>query len=154
LLRLINAARLAPLEELLAEVRSGAPVSSGAARGASAGAVDSGMSRGVFQAPASARAPQVAPTDHSMGAIDGGRGLSVELKVNKPVLYNETRHTERTAPSVVAQSFGTSAPSAAVSSASVAAEEFPDDVAAPNVELIGIATEQVAEIKEAIQSQQ
>src|SRR5262250_1457098 len=73
LLRLINAARLAPLEELLAEVRSGAPVSSGAARGASAGAVDSEMSRGVFQAPASPRAPQVAPTDHSMGAIDAGR---------------------------------------------------------------------------------
>jgi DNA polymerase-3 subunit gamma/tau len=41
LLRLINAARLAPLEELLAEVRSGAPVASGASAGGTRSAVSS-----------------------------------------------------------------------------------------------------------------
>src|SRR5436305_1568690 len=45
LLRLINAARLAPLEELMAEVRSGAPVASGAGAGGSRGAAG-GRSRG------------------------------------------------------------------------------------------------------------
>src|SRR5258705_2038987 len=56
LLRLINAARLAPLEELLAEVRSGTP----------GGATRSGMARGA--APGITSAPAAAPTTSSFTA--------------------------------------------------------------------------------------
>ena len=78
LLRLINAARLAPLEELLADVRSGAPVSSsGTTRGATASS-QSGLRREPSAAPASF----------------AGSSLTVERTAQRSASYTDTVQTQ------------------------------------------------------------
>jgi DNA polymerase-3 subunit gamma/tau len=138
LLRLINAKRLAPMEELLAELRSGAPVgttSSSAARSSSAAtAATAGASKAPAM-PGFSAAPQTSPHPY------------------KPI---------------AAPSFAAAAAAAAPARAEAQiapSEEPPTAVAAapadktpiekdPETRLDGITKEQVAEIKTAIQAQQ
>ena len=119
LLRLINAARLAPLEELLAEVRTGAPAiatSAGASRGASA-APQMRTVAPTFAPGASATAPHRAESTHA------------------PV-SPRTETFARTSPAPTAD---------------LAAQP---EQASPPIQALGLAGEQVAEIKAAVQSQQ
>jgi DNA polymerase-3 subunit gamma/tau len=130
LLRLINASRLAPLEELLAEVRGGAPASgTGAAssRGATATAAalpalprrDATASSAPFAA-----APKI-PARERVGAVPA-----------------RTEERQPAAPRAVA------APQQPPQS------EEPQTAAPLAAQVSGITEEQVAEIKQAIQAQQ
>jgi DNA polymerase-3 subunit gamma/tau len=131
LLRLINAARLAPLEELLSELKSGAP----------SGGTNSGMARGAAQSASSV------PTrfGSSPGAATG-LGTSAFAPTAK----------------VSPASFAAAAPAPAIVSQSAAVknevvEETPLASTKSNgaaTQVSGIAMEQVAEIKSAIQVQQ
>jgi DNA polymerase-3 subunit gamma/tau len=122
LLRLINAARLAPLEELLAELRTGAPAvatSAGASRGASAAAAP--------------RMQTAAPTS--------------------------TPSTATTAPHRAEGAYATVSPQrtdifASTSSAAAAGHAIEPEQTSSPVQATGLAIEQVAEIKAAIQLQQ
>jgi DNA polymerase III subunit gamma/tau len=124
LLRLINASRLAPLEELLAEVRGGAPVSSATLGSSRITTAASGA------APALRDAPSVSPASFPAPKIAASAPPA-------PVLNGSTAQFQDAQPK-------TDAPR----DASPAAPES----SAPLVS--GITDEQVAEIKEAIQSQQ
>jgi DNA polymerase III subunit gamma/tau len=124
LLRLINASRLAPLEELLAEVRGGAPVSSATLGSSRITTAASGA------APALRDAPSVSPASFPAPKIAASAPPA-------PVLNGSTAQFQYAQPK-------TDAPR----DASPAAPES----SAPFVS--GITDEQVAEIKEAIQSQQ
>jgi DNA polymerase-3 subunit gamma/tau len=149
LLRLINAQRLAPMEELLAELRSGSP----------AGAATSGAMRSsASAAPTFAAAVPQAPTVRSFSPAPA------------------TSFTP--APRIATPSFGTSAaaaaaparaeiktapapPAAAEPPASVATSPEPEreieatpETATSETRPTGITPEQVAEIKTAIQAQQ
>ncbi len=119
LLRLINAARLAPLEELLAEVRGGvsaAGASAGASRGVSAAPrIESPSSAGV----ASTVAPQRVSTASAAPALP--RANSVSTPAPQPA------RAEMPAP--------------------------PEQRSVP-IQVSGLSSEQVAEIKAAIQAQQ
>ena len=148
LLRLINAQRLAPMEELLAELRSGAPASA-----ASSG----GMRSSVTAAPALS-APQAAPI----------RGFSPAPQA----VFGPTAHP---APLLAQRSTPSFSPAAAAA-APARSEIKPAPTAAPSaepaaivdasfeseaeIELIaetraeGITPEQVEEIKTSIQAQQ
>ncbi len=132
LLRLINASRLAPLEELLAELRSGAPGS-----GVGAGVARSAAQAGASLTPAKSAAPNFA------AAIPAQP--KPEMKAQFP--------SPRVAPA--------SAPAATVAaSAEVqqAAEAEESTISGRNngaeAQAIGISQEHVAEIKKAIQAQQ
>jgi DNA polymerase-3 subunit gamma/tau len=152
LLRLINAQRLAPMEELLAELRSGSPAGVASA---------SGMRSNASTAPTfAAAAPQASPARSSYAA-------------SAP----QTTFAPPT-PRITTPSFGTSAAAAAAPAraeiktapASPAVAESPATVSAapeskPETEAFaetatsetkatGITPEQVAEIKTAIQAQQ
>jgi DNA polymerase-3 subunit gamma/tau len=132
LLRLINASRLAPLEELLAELKSGAPgsTSAGTAR-AGSGAVPQG-----HQAmPASAAASF--PTPPRTGA------QASAAAVTTPARHEMSQHS----------------PSVPESAPPSSAHSTSPDVKAANggkapIRVSGISLEQVAEIKSAIQAQQ
>jgi DNA polymerase-3 subunit gamma/tau len=134
LLRLINAARLAPLEELLAEV------SGGAARGNVAG----GAVRSV--------APLSSATPRSAAAID----FAAENRAEPSAVASTTLRTEARAAAQSANGFG-------VGSAAAPALKKTGGIAAPSAAesnvvtaLVaqGLSVEQVAEIKTAIQTQQ
>jgi DNA polymerase-3 subunit gamma/tau len=146
LLRLINAARLAPLEELLAEVRVGAPTSG-------AGAVNSRATTATVGAiPAQPRreasAPQAAPAVPFAGAPRNS--------------MNDTAPAERLH---AQQQIGSGQPGMAVP---LAAMPAPPRLAVPQespsgaqpegatlaAQVSGITGEQLAEIKQAIQAQQ
>jgi DNA polymerase III subunit gamma/tau len=133
LLRLINAARLAPLEELLAELKSGVPTgtSTGTARASSA-ALPQARPASLPTAPAFApRPPRSAPS---------------AVSTSTPAPRRETSP----------QAFPAPLPSAPVA---VAATAPSTEFKAPNgntreVRVSGISQEQVADIKSAIQAQQ
>jgi DNA polymerase-3 subunit gamma/tau len=130
LLRLINASRLAPLEELLAEVRSGTPASGAGA----------GSSRATAAAPASIPAaprrevpPPPAPVAYAQ------KDPKIEPA---PVVYARTEQRESTSersPAVTPQPAQSAQPHATTPIPAQAS---------------GITDEQVAEIKQAIQAQQ
>ncbi len=136
LLRLINAKRLAPMEELLAELRSGVAV----------GAAGSGAARSSSASAASTTAAPQAPAARSFSAAA------------------QTSFTP--SQRIAAASFAAAAAAPALESTKLAApQELPAAVAAtvdaePAIEndhetrVDGITGEQVAEIKAAIQSQQ
>ncbi|HET9994382.1 MAG TPA: DNA polymerase III subunit gamma/tau [Candidatus Acidoferrum sp.] len=133
LLRLINASRLAPLEELLAEIKSGAP-------GSGAGA---GISRSAAAA-TSAYSPAVKSSAPSLGATLPPVGKS-DLKTDFP--------SRSAAPASIA--------AAPIPSAAAVVNETQEQItAAPAkgngaaTQAIGITQEQMAEIKAAIQAQQ
>jgi len=138
LLRLINAARLAPLEELLAELKSGLPgnsAGSGAARGATAAT--------AFAPPPKSTAPSLV----------------------SPIVQSPRMETRTPSPSAFAATTATAIASAAPAVAPAAAlatdeklEKEEKIVAAKNnggtAQAIGISQEHVAEIKAGVQAQQ
>jgi DNA polymerase III subunit gamma/tau len=148
LLRLINASRLAPLEELLAEVRGGAPAggtSAGAARATSAAAIPALPRR---EATLAAPVPFAATPRNSMSGT-------------APAMASRMEQTSAARPDAAPPSarVGGGQPEAAVPQQQSAQPEViahnPRDgaeVAVPQAS--GISDQQVAQIKEAIQAQQ
>jgi DNA polymerase-3 subunit gamma/tau len=131
LLRLINASRLAPLEELLAEVRSGAPAGGTSASAARAHATTArtafipAVPPHVAATPPAPLAAPAAPANERM-ASESGRTEQHPLAAQREVA----------APRQLSQS------------------PEPALAAPPAAQLSGITEEQVAEIKQTIQAQQ
>lgn len=132
LLRLINAARLAPLEELLAELKSGAP-----------GSTSTGTARASSSAPPQARTatlpavPAFTPTPRSTPSAAPPSALAPRTETNSQTLSTPLPSTP---------------PPVATTTSST-------EIKAPNgntreIRVSGISQEQVAEIKSAIQAQQ
>jgi DNA polymerase III subunit gamma/tau len=157
LLRLVNAARLAPLEELLAETRSGSKVGSG-------GAVGGGGKTPAGASSFSARTASASAGGFGVGSIDaetdGLGGL-------KPGAYiPEAAPQVAAANSFAAGGNFAGSGAAAVAPALSPAANVPAETPAPATEVpavaeakkeigtLGIEAAQVAEIKTAIQSQQ
>jgi DNA polymerase III subunit gamma/tau len=145
LLRLINASRLAPLEELLAEVRSGVPVSAGVGA--------------VATRTASATTPvAVAPRREASPALAAPVPFAAAPRTfattppNAPVpIRAERAPLPAVAPAIVPSATETPAPFP--KSAEINADSSPANSATPTP-ASGLSEEQVAEIKSAIQSQQ
>src|SRR6267143_1516184 len=132
LLRLINASRLAPLEELLAELKSGMP--------------GSGMNTGV----AGSAAPAGASTTSARSAAPSfAAGIPAQPKAETKTQFSSPFAAQASAPPA------TIATSAEVKQA-VEAEEsgIPAKGNGATAQAIGISQEHVAEIKAAIQAQQ
>jgi DNA polymerase-3 subunit gamma/tau len=138
LLRLINASRLAPLEELLAELKSGVPGGStgaGAARGATAAAAFA-PSAGI--ATQSVAAPMSQPRNVEAGmpwsppfaTARGASAAAAPTVVPTAIPPSAERRPEKQEPIAAAKTNGATA------------------------EAIGISQENVAEIKTAVQAQQ
>jgi DNA polymerase-3 subunit gamma/tau len=130
LLRLINAARLAPLEELLAELKSGATVSG----------VNPGISRGA------AAAAALAPTPKS--ALPGFSGTAPVQSASKAPLPSAIKASS------AAAAVRTSAQSAVGTGVKEEESEEPAKSNGAAIQSIGITAEQVTEIRAAIQAQQ
>ena len=126
LLRLINAGRLAPLEELLAELKSGAPsgTSAGTAR-ASSGALPQARQATPLMVPAFTPPPRSAPPIASTST-------AVSRIETNPQAPSAPAQVETTAPPETKAANGN----------------------AKEIRVSGISQEQVAEIKNAIQAQQ
>jgi DNA polymerase III subunit gamma/tau len=137
LLRLINASRLAPLEELLADLRGGVPASvgAGASRGASPAPVPLGPRRDALLA-----APMAfAPVPRGVGSASvAPTPLRTETKpqAESPAVASSTSGSPRTMETTPAQETSLAPGAPAVAQAS------------------GLTSEQVVEIKTAIQAQQ
>ena len=155
LLRLINAQRLAPMEELLAELRSGAAATSsgsGATRGSAAFAAPAVAPQAAparsFSAPPAPQTTFVAPPPRiatpSFGTSAAAAPARAEIKA-APV-EAPTREEIKTAPASEAAAVlaPASEPETEVTTATATAETIAS----------GITREQVAEIKTAIQGQQ
>ena len=138
LLRLINASRLAPLEELLTELRSGAPggsASVGTARGASAAT--------AFSPAAKSAAPSL--------ATPAPQPPKVEAKMQFPsALAATAAASPSAAPAFVPATASRKAEERVEKEENIAASKTSGAAA----EAIGISQEQVAEIKAEIQTQQ
>ncbi len=153
LLRLINAARLAPLEELMAEVRSGTPATStsGSARSATAASTSSAPTKRELPSALASPSPFTPPPRASAAAA--GASSSPQ-----PVPF---RPAERT-PSSSSSALAAPAPTPIASRpATVTApiEDGADDSDSSNssskaAPATGLSEEQVAEVKATIQSQQ
>ena len=138
LLRLINASRLAPLEELLAELKSGVP-------GGSTGA---GAARGATAAAAFAPTAKIA-TQSVVAPMSQPRNVETGMPSSSPFA------TARGASAAAAPAVT----SAAVPPSAEGRPEKQEPIAAAKAngtaaEAIGISQENVAEIKTAIQAQQ
>ncbi len=155
LLRLVNAARLAPLEELLAELGTRAPGKAGggsAPRSAAPGGSEP-------QLPSFRRATTSAGTADRTAAPAKAAGAPAEKgTVERTASASaagpaEVNLQKSEAPAVVASAFGAGAAAAPARepevTVAVAKEETRAEVAAT-----GLSTEQVVEIKSAIQAQQ
>jgi DNA polymerase III subunit gamma/tau len=142
LLRLINASRLAPLEELLAEVRSGVPtagIGSDSPRGMSATPIAVATRRDAAPAPGAAVPfAAVSPASRSLPASPSG--APAPIRSERPPAPAFVPALER-------------APSISKSADVDLAPAVPDQAAAPP-SASGLTDEQVAEIKSNIQSQQ
>jgi DNA polymerase III gamma/tau subunit len=129
LLRLINASRLAPLEELLAEVRSGAAVSGTSAASsrtttAAPASVPAAPRREVSAPPAPTAAPRI-PASEPVPTVPA------RTEERQPRAAREAAASQK------------------------AQENAQPQIAAPSTaQISGITDEQVAEIKQAIQAQQ
>jgi DNA polymerase-3 subunit gamma/tau len=145
LLRLINASRLAPLEELLAEVRSGAPGSAGAGAGATRTAP---ATTPVAVAPRREASPAfVAPVPFTAAPR-----TFVAPPPSAPVPIRAERAPQpAAAPAIVP--IAMEAPAPFPKSAEVIADSSSAQ-SAISTTASGLSEEQVAEIKSAIQSQQ
>jgi len=156
LLRLINAARLAPLEELMAELKNGAPVGAavgGDGRSASASSLPAMPRReaSVSSAP-SVAAPAWQPAPQKPASSSVFSAPRVESKPERSSGFREASSSEANA-SVAVASPTVTAPMR------VKAEENEEEPAPTNGHTIatradGITGEQVAEIKTTIQAQQ
>jgi DNA polymerase III subunit gamma/tau len=162
LLRLVNAARLAPLEELLAELngsangrasggsapRSATPSGSApqlSSRTASAGGSSATATRSATEyAPAaiSENASSAAPL-HPAGQAETGRYINEVQTESRPVPVTTN-----------AFAVGSSAAAAAPARKPVETIAASNEEAKPNIVATGLTVEQVAEIKSTIQSQQ
>jgi len=130
LLRLINASRLAPLEELLAEVRSGAPISG----------TGTASSRTATVAPASIPVPP----RRDVSAAPAPSATTSRVPAAEPVPVAHGKMEERES---AAERWG-----AATQQPSQSAQ--PQATAPTPAQASGITDEQVSEIKQAIQAQQ
>ena len=138
LLRLINASRLAPLEELLAELKSGVP-SSGAGRGTARGAT---VATGFAPTPKTPTRSVVAPMSQHR---------KTEAEMQSPSPFAQARGaTAATAPAVAPTAVPPSAEGRAEKEETIATAKTNGATA----EAIGISQENVAEIKTMIQAQQ
>jgi DNA polymerase-3 subunit gamma/tau len=162
LLRLINAARLAPLEELMAELKSGAPAGSGAsaARGASASSLPA-PPRKEFSADAtspfaSPPAPQTAPRTFAPPVRSAAENFGSSASSASPFESKPQRVSSFSAPATKPKAAVSTATAAAPSAKTeIAAEEAaPTSSHASSTRADGITLEQVMEIKSAIQAQQ
>jgi DNA polymerase III subunit gamma/tau len=151
LLRLINAQRLAPMEELLAELRGGAAATSSG----------SGATRGSAAFAAPAVAPQAAPA-RSFSAAPAPRTTfaAPPSRIATPSFGTSAAAAAATAPTR-AEIKIVAAPPAAETAATISTtpESEPEteasmESAAADTRASGITQEQVAEIKTAIQAQQ
>jgi len=148
LLRLINAQRLAPMEELLAELRSGAAATSsgsGAMRGSAAFAVaPQATPAGSFSASPAPQTPFAAPPPRiatpsfgtSATAAAATAPARAEIKIAPEPSAVETPATISATPESVPET------------------EASTETASTETRAAGITQEQVAEIKAAIQAQQ
>jgi len=138
LLRLINAKRLAPMEEILAELRSGAAVgttSSSAARSSNAATAATAGAPKAPAMPGFSAAPQTSSHLYQRSAASG---FAAAAAASAPA-----RAEAQIAPSTE--------PPTAATAALVAETPIEKD---PETRVDGITKEQVAEIKAAIQAQQ
>ncbi|HEX4379032.1 MAG TPA: DNA polymerase III subunit gamma/tau, partial [Candidatus Acidoferrum sp.] len=159
LLRLINAARLAPLEELLAEVRSGAPPSSsgGPTRHAPPSPISSATPK--RELPSSLASPSpFTPTPPPPRASAAAAGASSSPQ---PVPFRSAERAPQSSSSVFAAPAPVSVPTPTPARPVAAApaedvEEISElsDNSAKTIPASGLSEEQIAEIKSAIQSQQ
>jgi DNA polymerase-3 subunit gamma/tau len=137
LLRLINAKRLAPMEELMAELRSGAAVgttNSGAARSGSAATTATAGAPKAQTTPGFSAAPQTSPHPHKPNAAPSFAAAAAAAPARAE-----------------AQVAFPAEPPTAVAAAPAAETPIEKD---PETRVDGITKEQVAEIKTVIQAQQ
>jgi DNA polymerase III subunit gamma/tau len=154
LLRLINAARLAPLEELIAEVRSGVPsISSGSSTTRAASATPSPIS--------AAQPRRDTPSPFNSSASFASAASARSMPAPPPAASHAVpfRAPERAAQSAAATAPALSLAPTPISSAPAPREIFTESIgplesiAAPP-SASGITDQQVVEIKSAVQSQQ
>jgi DNA polymerase-3 subunit gamma/tau len=145
LLRLINAARLAPLEELMAEMKNGGAGGSappaGGTRGSSATPAVRGAAAGTSAANASAGASSLSPT-----MMRSQTSVAPSVAASFDAVVEKSNGTVRAG-----------APTARSTEMNIAAAEPAQDAPKTNgraVQVNGITLEQVTEIKTAIQAQQ
>ena len=142
LLRLVNAARLAPLEELLAELG-----------GNSAGRPSGGSAPKT--AAASSPAPQFpsrsAATTASAALSENFRPAQTPEPAPKPYTFTER---ESVRPATVAAASNVAGAAVAAAPARIETVEPAGEMAKSNAPATGLSVEQVAEIKSAIQAQQ
>jgi DNA polymerase-3 subunit gamma/tau len=176
LLRLVNAARLAPLEELLAETRGSGGVGGGGGGGkvpvrtASAGASSFGSQFpskvGAAHAQANVPVPQMAPASESgrytvsasSGVFVGGNGTAAGVA---PARVAESSEEELDGSTIengggvlLAAQTGVSVPQKAPASLPSSGQAEGGYTDRDNISADGITAEQVAEIKSVIQGQQ
>jgi DNA polymerase-3 subunit gamma/tau len=162
LLRLINAARLAPLEELMAELKNGAPMgaAAGGGRSASASSLPAMPRReaSVATAPsAAAPTPAWQPAPQKPASSSVFSAPRVESKPERSSSFGEANSSETNISVAVASPAATSPTVTAPASAKV--EEAEEETAPTNghvktTRADGVTEEQVAEIKTTIQAQQ
>jgi DNA polymerase-3 subunit gamma/tau len=167
LLRLVNASRLAPLEELLSELNSGA---NGRAGGGSPprGATPSAASPQIPPRAATANTAGVAPTrgnsEYAVPSVSRTAPASVPASEQALSSSGQTEGGHYASESntelrsvVTTSGFGTSSSAAAAAPARKPAESIPasnQEEAKPNVAASGLSVEQVNEIKSNLQAQQ
>jgi len=150
LLRLINAARLAPLEELVAEVRSGAPSPSSSVpmRGAAPSAVSSATPKRELPSALASPSPFTPPPRASAAAA----GIA---SPPQPVPFRPAERAPQSSPSAFAAPKAAPAPVAPRPVAASPAEEIEEvSDGSAKATASGLSAEQVDEIKSTIQSQQ
>lgn len=162
LLRLVNAARLAPLEELLAEVGGGASGRTGggsAPRSSTATPATPQFPARTTTASAQSSTASFTPAIPMKSAEDL-EVRSVERPISDSAPYKTTA-LPPAPPSVSAAPFASGSSAAAVAPAKESAERvvasrepLPPHHTKPEVAAAGLSTEQVAQIKAAIQAQQ
>jgi hypothetical protein len=135
LLRLINAARLAPLEELLAELKSGAP----------SGGTNTGMARGAAQSASNVQGQARFGSSPTTAAGLGAAGLPATAR-------SSARSFAAAAAPALAPPIA--APAAAKNEAEEETRGAPIKGNGAAAQVSGMGAEQVAEIKSAIQAQQ
>jgi DNA polymerase III subunit gamma/tau len=142
LLRLINAQRLAPMEELLAELRGGSSIkaaSSGAMRNSTSAAqtIAAPPARSFSPAPTTSFTPASRISTPSFGATAAAAAPArAEIKIPTPPAAAEPPATVSTAPESEPETAATT------------------EAASIETQAAGITQEQIAEIKTAIQAQQ
>jgi DNA polymerase-3 subunit gamma/tau len=162
LLRLISAARLAPLEELLAEVRSGVPVASAGAgssrtQSASASGSRSELTASVAVTPATTSTNSIAGARATMGRADGAQqawpAAAALHSATAPTETEDDPERQRTH-----RSAGEALSGAPTLDASREERSQEPEATAERAyiapQTIGLNNDQVREIKGAIQSQQ